>query len=451
MLQKILVSWNQFLADCLSNLNHPVAILLLQIVTVIIVARFFGFVCRKIGQPVVIGEIVAGILLGPSFLGMYFPDFSTFLFPASSLHNLELLSQLGLVLFMFIVGMELDFRAIKIKTSHALIISHASIAIPFAMGVALGYFLYQQFAPEGISPLSFGLFIGIAISITAFPVLARIVKERNMSKTRLGMLAITCAAVDDITAWCILAALIAIEKAGSFYSSLYVVLISVAYVLFMIKVMQPFLREIGEIYFSNSSLKSHIIALFFIILFISAFSTQLLGIHPLFGAFMAGLVMPTKLNFRNIFIEKMEDTVLVLLLPLFFVFTGLRTQIGLLRDPVLLQTAGIIIMVAIAGKFLGSAVAARLVGQNLKDSLIIGALMNTRGLMELVVLNIGYDLGILNPEVFLMMVIMALVTTFMTGPALNAIDRWVPSKGQEPELGLEYLPENLLTKEVDSF
>jgi Kef-type K+ transport system membrane component KefB len=428
--------WQNFLDSLIHNLEHPLSILLAQIVTIIFVARFFGWICKKIGQPTVIGEIIAGIVLGPSLIGLYFPEFSQALFPPQSLGNLQFLSQIGLILFMFVIGMELDLNVLKNKAQDAVVISHASIVIPFALGMSLAYFVYLSFAPDGVQFLSFGLFLGIAMSITAFPVLARIVQERGLQKTRLGTIVITCAAADDITAWCLLAAVIAIVKAGTFVSSLYIIALATTYVLLMIKVVRPFLKRVGELNAGKEKLSKPIVALFFLTLIISSYATEVIGIHALFGAFMAGAIMPENTKFRNIFIEKVEDVALVLLLPLFFVFTGLRTEIGLLNDPYLWQITGLIILVAVIGKFVGSALAAKFVGQNWKDSLTIGALMNTRGLMELVVLNIGYDLGVLTPEIFAMMVIMALVTTFMTGPALDFINWAFGSKANN-------LPEEL--------
>ena len=421
-------SFQQFIATISHDLTSPLAILLLQIITIIVVARLFGWLCKKIGQPTVIGEIAAGIVLGPSLVGIYFPEFSAFLFPKASLSNLQFLSQVGLILFMFIIGMELDLKVLKTKAQEAIVISHASIILPFALGVGLALFIYQEFAPEGISFLSFALFTGIALSITAFPVLARIVQERGLSKTRLGTMVITCAATDDITAWCILAAVIAIVKAGSFISSIYTILLAGAYVLFMLQVVKPFLKRLGDHYSYKEGLTKPVVAVFFVILLLSAYSTEVIGIHALFGAFMAGVIMPTNQSFRNLFIEKVEDVSMVLLLPLFFVFTGLRTQIGLLNDLHLWGVTGVIIAAAVIGKFVGSAVAARFVKQSWRDSLIIGSLMNTRGLMELVVLNIGYDIGVLSPQIFAMMVIMALATTCMTGPALDLIDKFMPLK-----------------------
>ncbi|PBQ33460.1 cation/H(+) antiporter [Sphingobacteriaceae bacterium] len=420
--------WETLVTTYHYNVTHPLAILLLQIITIILVARFFGFICKKIKQPTVIGEIVAGIFLGPSFIGSYFPEFSGFLFPKQSLSNLQFLSQIGLILFMFIVGMELDLKMLKNKAKDAVIISHASIIFPFTLGLGLAYYIYQIFAPPTINFLSFALFTGIAMSITAFPVLARIVQEKGLTKTKLGTIVITCAAADDITAWCILAAVIAIVKAGSVISSLYTIAMALAYVFIMLKLVRPFLKNVGDKYSNKEGLSKPVVAVFFITLLLSSYITEVIGIHALFGAFMAGVIMPATTSFRNIFIEKVEDVSLVLLLPLFFVFTGLRTQIGLLNEPYLWQICGLIILVAVTGKFVGSALAAKFVGQSWKESLMIGALMNTRGLMELIVLNIGYDLGVLNPQVFAMMVIMALVTTLMTAPALELINWFFKEK-----------------------
>ena len=413
--------FSEFIQSSFHNLASPTALVLAQIVVIIIVSRIFGFFFSKIHQPTVIGEIIAGIALGPSLLGTILPEFSQALFPENSLGNLSLLSQVGLILFMFMVGMELDIKVLQNKVKDAVVVSNAGILIPFTLGICLAYYIYGHFAPVGVPFLSFGLFLGMAMSITAFPVLARIVQERGIHRTRLGALVITCAAIDDISAWCMLAAIIAIAKAGSFLSSLYVILLSVVYIILMIRVIRPFLKRVGDLHTSLENLSKPVVAIFFLTLLISSYTTEIIGIHALFGAFLAGTIMPENSKFRNIFIQKIEDISLVLLLPLFFVYTGLRTQIGLLNDIYLWQITGLIVLVAITGKFIGSAFASKIMGQNWRDSLTIGALMNTRGLMELVVLNIGYDLGILSPKVFSMMVIMALVTTFMTGPALDLI------------------------------
>lgn len=416
--------WSEFTHNLSTNLSQPLAVLLAQVLTIILVARLFGWICRQINQPTVVGEIIAGIVLGPSLVGKYFPEISAALFPPQSLGNLDFLSQIGLVLFMFIIGMEVDLKVLRTRAHEAVVVSHASIIIPFALGMGLSCFIYPSLAPQGVSFLSFGLFMGIAMSITAFPVLARIVQERGIQKTRLGTMVITCAAADDITAWCLLAAVIAVAKSGgSLETLLYVITLAGAYVFVMMKVVRPFLRRVGNLHATREYLTKPIVAIFFITLLLSSYATQVIGIHALFGAFMAGVIMPDNTKFRNLFIEKIEDVALVLLLPLFFVFTGLRTEIGLLNQPYLWEVTGVIILVAMAGKFIGSAAAAKFVGQNWRDSLVIGALMNTRGLVELVVLNIGYDLGILPPGIFTMLVIMALVTTIMTGPALDLIGK----------------------------
>ena len=415
------------------NVGGPMAVLLLQIIIIIVFARLFGWLFKKIGQPAVIGEIVAGIILGPSILGLFFPGLNLFLFPPTSLGTLQFLSEIGLIFFMFIIGMELDLKAIRKQAYGAVIISHASIIIPYTLGMGLAYFIYRDYAPEGISFLSFALFMGIAMSITAFPVLARILQEKGLTRSKLGAMALTCAAADDLTAWCILAAVIALVKSGSSISVLYTIGLAVAFVLIMYKLVRPFLERLSHVYDNKEKKRNPIIALLFVILIVSSYITSIIGIHALFGAFIAGVIMPSSFSFRKIVIDKIEDVSIILLLPLFFVITGLRTQVGLLNEGHLWATFGWVLLVAVAGKFGGSTLAAKIVGQSWKDSLSIGVLMNTRGLMQLIVLNIGYDLGILSPQIFAMMVLMALVTTFMTGPALDLINWAMPERAVKHE------------------
>ncbi len=426
-------SFGMFKLSILNNVTEPAAMLLLQIISILIVSRIFGWLFKKIGQPTVIGEILAGIILGPSLLGYFYPQAFHFLFAANSLGNLYILSQVGLILFMFTIGMELNISTLKQKIGVTYVISHASILIPYFLGMLLSYFVYEEFAATHTDFLSFALFIGISMSITAFPVLARIVQEKGLSKSHLGTMAIASAANDDVTAWCILAAVIAIAKTGSFVSSLYTIGFSILYVLVMLLVVRPFLKRVGEIYSNSEVLNKSIVAFLLLLLILSAFATQVIGIHALFGAFLAGVVMPQLPNFRKLIIDKIEDVSVTLLLPLFFVFTGLRTEIGLLNTPHLWTLCGIFILVAIGGKFFGGAFTAKILGESWKDSLSIGVLMNTRGLMELIVLNIGYEMGILPPPIFVMLVIMALVTTFMTTPALSIINRLFPEKDIEKE------------------
>jgi Kef-type K+ transport system membrane component KefB len=419
-------SFQEFTGSLSHSITEPMAVLLLQIIVIIFFARIFGFLFKKIGQPAVIGEIVAGIILGPSILGLYFPEITHFLFPAASLGTLNFLSQIGLILFMFIIGMELDLKAIGKQAYDAVVISHASIIIPYTLGMGLAYFIYKDYAPAGTSFLSFSLFMGIAMSITAFPVLARILQEKGLTRSKLGAMALTCAAADDLTAWCILAAVIALVKSGSSVSALYTIGLAIIYVLVMLKIIRPALNRLEHVYHNRETKRMAVIAFLFVMLIVSSYITSIIGIHSLFGAFMAGVIMPPSFSFRKIVTDKIEDISIVLLLPLFFVITGLRTQIGLLNESHLWISFGWILLVAVAGKFGGSALAAKIVGQSWRDSLSIGVLMNTRGLMQLIVLNIGYDLGILSPQIFAMMVLMALVTTFMTGPALDLINWLMP-------------------------
>ncbi len=413
-----------FFQNLYRNLEHPLSLLLLQIVTIVLCSKLLAWLMSNIGQPMVIGEIIAGILLGPSVLGHFWPAVSNFIFRADSLPNLNFLSQLGLILFMFIIGMELDVQLLKHRAHTAIVVSHASIIIPFAMGVSLAYFLYPAFAPTQDSFLAFGLFMGIAMSITAFPVLARILHERNMTKTSLGSLALTCAAADDVTAWCILAAVIAIVQAGTASSAVFTVLFCIIYVFAMLKMVRPWLERLGARYASAESMSKTFAVLSFVVLFLSALTTEVIGIHALFGAFLAGISMPTFDGFRKSLASRIEDVSLVILLPLFFAFTGLKTQIDLLNKGSAWLVCGLIILVAVAGKFGGGLLAAKFTGQSWSDSFALGALMNTRGLIELVVLNIGYDLGVLSPTVFTMMVLMALATTFMTSPALSLVQHF---------------------------
>lgn len=421
-------SFSVFKTSILHSIAEPAAMLLLQIISILIVSRIFGFLFGKIGQPTVIGEILAGIVLGPSFFGYFYPDAFHFLFAPDSLGNLYILSQIGLILFMFTIGMDLNMGELKEKMGVTYVISHASIVIPYFFGMVLAYFVYQEFAAGQTTFLAFALFIGISMSITAFPVLARIVQEKGLTKTHLGVLSIASAAINDVTAWCVLAAAIAIAKTGSFVSSLYTIGFSVAYVLVMLLIVRPFLKKIGEIYSNSEVLNKGIIAFLLLILIVSSYLTEIIGIHALFGAFLAGVIMPPAMNFRKLIIEKVEDVSVTLLLPLFFVFTGLRTEIGLLNTPYLWTVCVIFILVAVSGKFVGGAFTARILGESWKDSLSIGILMNTRGLMELIVLNIGYEMGIFPPSIFVMLVIMALVTTFMTTPLLSLIDKIFPEK-----------------------
>jgi Kef-type K+ transport system membrane component KefB len=394
----------------------------LQMMVIILAARGIGQLFHKMGQPAVIGEMIAGILLGPSCLGLLSPGAQAFVFPAASLGTLELLSQIGVILFMFVVGIELDVQHLRQRAHAAVLVSHASIIVPFFLGIACSLLLYRALAPAPISFMAFALFAGIAMSITAFPVLARILEERGLSTSSLGSTAIACAAVDDVTAWCLLAVVVAIVQADGLSSALLTICLTLLFIGIMLFLLKPQVaRLLGTEVWSETHSKG-LTAGVLTFVFAAALCTEMIGIHALFGAFLSGVIMPSRTRLRVFLRERLETLSAVLLLPLFFAFTGLRTQIGLLNDWQSWAVCAGIIAVAISGKCGGSVLAARWTGLDWPDALAIGVLMNTRGLMELVVLNIGYDLGILSPRMFTMMVLMALVTTFMTGPLLGLLE-----------------------------
>lgn len=396
----------------------PLARLLLQIVVVLVAARVLGTLFRRLGQPAVIGEIVAGLVLGPSLLGWLWPSASALLFAPASLAPLGLLSQLGVLVFMFLVGLDLDLGAIRDKARTAVVVSHTSIFVPFALGVGLTLFAYPQLATPGVPFQALALFMGIAMSVTAFPVLARILEERGLLQTAIGRSVIACAAIDDVSAWCLLALVVALANAGDLAGAALTALLTAAFVLVMLRAVRPGLAHWAHRRQARGDDALHI-SVVLVILLLAATATELIGIHALFGAFLAGVAMPAAGAFRAAVRERLHAFATIVLLPLFFALSGLRTQLGLIDGAADWALCGAIIAIAVAGKLGGSYVAARLTGASREDAFAIGALMNTRGLMELIVLNLGYDLGILSPRVFTMMVLMALVTTLMTGPLLS--------------------------------
>ena len=412
---------NSFAELFVGQIQSPFGILLLQILVILIFCRIFSGIFRLIRQPTVVGEILAGIILGPSILGHFFPEIAAFLFPSDSLRNISLLSQFGLILFMFVIGMELDLDEVRKKLKASILISHASTIFPFFLGMLTAFFIYDKYAESHTPFISFALFIGIAMSITAFPVLARIIQEKGLTKSHLGTISLSSAANGDITAWCLLAIVVAIAQTNSMLSAVYNILFSAVYMLIMFLIARPFLRMIGQLFHNEEVIDKRLVSFIFFVLIASSFLTEVLGLHALFGAFMAGVIMPADVKFRRIMSEKVEGVSLSLFLPLFFVSTGLKTEIALLNTPELWTLCGIIILVAIIGKFGSATITARFVGESWKDSLYIGALMNTRGLMELIVLTIGYELRILPQPIFVILVLMTLVTTFMTTPLLAFI------------------------------
>lgn len=399
---------------------HFLLLLLLQIAVVLISARVVGYIFRLVRQPQVVGEMAAGILLGPSLLGWAAPEFSAFLFAPASLVHLNTISQLGLLLFMFLVGVEFDPKLMRGRGHTALVTSHVSIVAPFFLGSVLALYLYPRLSDSSVTFEGFALFMGAAMSVTAFPVLARILVERNLLRTKVGAVTIACAAVDDVTAWSILAVVIALVRSHAVETPLSVTLIGTAvYVLLMVTVVRRGFGWLEQRYHNEGRLSQDTLAILLLLLLASAWTTERLGIHALFGAFCLGAVSPKERGFVHELTAKLEDVTVVLLLPLFFANAGLRTSIGLVSGGEMWGFFGLIMLVAVAGKFGGSTLSARLTGLTWREASALGILMNTRGLMELVILTIGLDLGIISPALFAMMVMMALITTAMTTPLLQ--------------------------------
>lgn len=395
--------------------------LILAFGTVLLAARVTGWVFQLIGQPRVIGEMTAGILLGPSVFGRFFPNAFHYVLPSSSFPAITVLSQVGLLLFMFVVGLEVDLTHIVKQRATIVLVSNVSIVLPLALGVGLAKALYPQFAGNHVSFAPFALFMGTAMSVTAFPVLARILKERALIGSSLGTLALGCAAIDDVSAWLMLAVLTAmVRSANSWRQFAVTLLLLVAFILFMLLVVRR-LGLILESWYEKRGVGIEFLSFLVLFVFAASWTTEKLGVHALFGAFMAGLAMPRNERLLTDLVERIEFLSLALLLPLFFALTGLRTRVDLLSGRSALGYTAAIIAIAVVGKLAGAAFAARIIGVNWKDSFALGVLMNTRGLVELVILNAAHDLGVSSPELFTMMVLMALVTTFMTTPILSAM------------------------------
>lgn len=422
---------------------HTVVLVLIEVLIVIGLSRLVGLAFRWINQPLVIGEIVAGIMLGPSLFGLVAPELAATLFPAQTVPFLNVLSQVGLIFFMFLIGLELNPRYLSGNLEIAILTSHVSILVPFSLGTLLAVVIYPLLSNASVSFTAFALFLGAAMSITAFPVLARIITENNLQRTRLGTLALTCAAVDDVTAWCVLAVAIAVARTGSITSAFPTIIQSLIYISVMVTLGRNFLSRLANYYHRTGRLNQLVLALIYIAVVASALITELIGIHLIFGAFLLGAIMPKNAGLVRELAVKTEDFVLIFLLPVFFAYSGLRTQIGLLNSPQLWLLCLLVLTVAIAGKYVGTYTAARVSGIQKREASALGWLMNTRGLTELIVLNIGLELGVISPLLFTMLVIMALVTTFMTSPLLewtypkNLIQLDVVEAESEAATGLE--------------
>ena len=393
-------------------------ILLLQVAVILALSRVARWLFAPLGQPAVVGEMAAGLLLGPSFFGWLMPRTSAALFAPPTLPSLNALSQIGLVLFMFLVGLRLGSPNAAARRRVAIVTSGTSIVVPFVMGALLAVAVHERLAPAGVGVLPFALFIGTAMSITAFPVLARILIDRRLLKTEVGAIAITCAAFDDVTGWLILSGVTALVRAGDAHVFVTRTFLFVGYLSIMIVVVRPALRWFVRWRGPRFGASADDLAVGLLVMLLSAVATESLGVHALFGAFFAGLMMPRDANIERVFAERIEPVTMTLLLPLFFAFTGLRTTVQLIDSAALWRDAALILTVAVVGKGGGSLLAARARGIRWREASALGVLLNTRGLVELVVLNIGLELGILSPVVFSMLVLMALITTFMTSPLI---------------------------------
>ena len=404
-------------------LESDLSRLLAQIFAIMAVSRLVHAVLRPMHQPLAVAEMIAGILLGPSLLGWVAPDLSGALFPPSSVAVLHQIGQLGLVFFMFLVGLELDLDLLRGHRRSSSLISLGGIATPFVIGIAVGYLMYPVLSTPTVSRTGFSLFIGIALSITAFPVLARILKDQHLLGTEVGAIAIAAAAVDDVTAWSMLAFIVAITRVSDVGGAVASLALTLAFVVVMLGVIRPLLARLARRMPQPGAVTQNLIAVAMMALLVSSWLTEAIGIHSLFGAFLLGAIVPREGGLARAFVSRIEDLVVLIWLPVFFASTGLRVEIGLLSSGEEWAICGFVIVVACLGKIGGVGVSARLVGFSWRAAGTIGLLMNTRGLMELVVLTIGLELGILSRLTFSMMVLMAVVTTFMTVPFLHLFCR----------------------------
>ena len=391
---------------------------LLALTVIIITARVTGALFSRFNQPAVIGEVVGGILLGPSLLGRLSPELMQSLLPADAAPFLNVIAQLGVILYMFLVGLELDLAVMTTRISTTLVISQASIIVPFAFGSVLATLIAAATAPPDVPFSSFLLFFGVSLSITAFPVLARILGDRGLQRTEMGMLALTCAAINDAIAWCLLAFVVGVMQ-DTAADAIRTVALTFLYIALMLTAGRAIVSSAVARFDASPRIGERSLALVLVAVLMSAVATEFIGIHAIFGAFLLGAIIPHHSRVAAQVTDRLADLVRVMFLPAFFAYTGLRTEIGLVHTLEDWLLCALIIVVATAGKFGGTAVAARAMGLSWRDSAALGALMNTRGLVELIVLNIGLDLGVISPRLFTMLVIMALVTTMMTAPMLT--------------------------------
>jgi Kef-type K+ transport system membrane component KefB len=399
--------------------SHPLLHLLLALAAVIVLGRILAKGFAYLHQPPVIGEVLAGICLGPSLLGHVWPELADYVLPASVAPSLSVVAQLGVILYMFVVGLELNAGILHKQGHVTLAISQAGIVVPFSLGAALALGLYPILSHVGVTFTAFALFLSVSMSITAFPVLARILTDRQMQRTDLGVMALACAATDDVSAWCLLALVVGVVQ-SQIDTAVFVALFTASYIGLMFLVVRPIVAKVVPRY-DRAGLTPGVLAAVLVGVLLSALATEAIGVHAIFGAFLFGAVIPHESRIAREMIDKLEGFVTTLLLPAFFAFTGLRTEVALLSGWEAWLICLAIIAVATLGKFGGTLCAARIMGLGWRDAASLGTLMNTRGLMELIVLNIGLDLGVISPTLFAMMVLMAIVTTMATSPILSVL------------------------------
>jgi Kef-type K+ transport system membrane component KefB len=401
--------------------GHTVAAFFIAVAVVMLAARLAGAGIAKLGQPRVMGEVLAGIALGPTLFGAIAPDLQATLFPVDVVPVLGVAANLGLIFYMFLIGLELDFGQLRGRVAQTVAISNTGVMIPMVAGLAVALPTYALVGPDN-GFAGFALFMGVAMSITAFPVLARILAERRMLKSHVGATAIASAAVDDVSAWFLIALATAVAAAGSGSAVVRTVLLAFAFVAVMALAVRPLLARVSVAFDEAGRVPGAWITAIFAGILLAAFTTEEIGIALIFGAFVMGAVMPRHAGLTEDVTRRLEDFVVLLLLPLFFAYTGLRTNVGLLDRPALVALTLVLIVVAIACKFGGTLIAARVTGLGWRESAILGTLMNTRGLTELIVLNLALEKGVISEALFAALVLMALVTTFMTGPILRRLD-----------------------------
>ncbi len=410
---------NLFFQKLLDNSSSFVSKTILQIILILLFSRLIGVFFRRLGQPTVLGEIIAGILLGPTFFGYFFPQASSFLFPSNDLKVIDILSQLGLILFMFVIGMQIDFKLVLTKVQNSTLVSHTSLLIPFLSGLFVAKLLFENYAPANVYFNDYSIFMGIAFSITAYPILVKILKEKGLTKSPIGQLALSSSAFGDILAWILLAIVILLHKSSNWQVLSISIVFMMIYSLVMIYIFHPFLKRLSEIYVSRENLTRSAMAIVFIVLFLSSFLTEILGFHFLIGAFFAGVIMPSDQKLKDLISERIDYVALVFFLPLFFALVGLKTDLLLFNNLSSIIALLLIFIFAYSSKFITVLFTSRFVGMTWRDALSLGALMNTRGIIELIVITIAYQMNIFDPLIYTSLVVMTLCSTFLTRPLLK--------------------------------